>query len=199
MPRGRRLRFVTLFLTALSGLVGGHLVGYALLAPGEAARDQLLSTSGHGYLTRLTAIAVGSAILAGLGSVALGLLRQRDVAGGASGVRPVAIRLIGLQVAGFLCLEVLERALAGAPLGGLPAVLAIGLPVQAVVAWVGAALLAFIERAAEVVAGALRPPLPLAKDRYRRPVPPKDRRPAGLLPRRLRAIRAPPALLLVRR
>jgi hypothetical protein len=198
MPRGRRLRFVTLFLTALSGLVGGHLVGYALLAPGEAARDQLLSTSGHGYLTRLTAVAVGSAILAGLGSVALGLLRQRDIACGASGVRPVAIRLIGLQVAGFLCLEVLERA-PGAPLEGLPAVLAVGLPVQAVVAWVGAALLAFIERAAEVVAEALRPPLPLPKDRYRRPVPPKDRRPAGLLARRLRAIRAPPALLLVRR
>jgi hypothetical protein len=198
IPAGRRLRFVTLFLTALSGLVSGHLVGYALLAPGEAARDQLLSTSGHGYLTRLTTLAVGSAILAGLGSMMLGVLRRRAQLSHVSGVRWLAIRLIGLQAGGFIFLEILERALAGAPLSGLPAVLAIGVPVQALVAWIGAVLLAVIERAGEAIAAAFDRPLPRPRDRSRRPVPPNDRRPAGLPARRLRPIRAPPGPLLVR-
>jgi hypothetical protein len=199
MPRGRRLRALTLFLTALSGLVGGHLVGYVLLAPGEAARDRLLSASGHGYLTRLTALALGSAILAGLGSAVLGVLRQPGRGGGPWDIRAVAVRLVGLQMAGFVVLEILERALAGAPLEGLAAVLAVGLPVQAVVAWGGAVLLVVIERTAVAIAEAFRPPLAQPSDRDRPPVPPRDRRPAGLLTGRLRPIRAPPAPLLDRR
>lgn len=197
--RRDRLRLMTLFGTAFAGLVGGHVLGYLTIAPGDAARDLVLSNTGHGYLPRVTTLAVAAAILAGLGSARLGLLRHRGVAAEGPGVKSVAIRLAALQVAGFVVLEILERVVSGAPIAGLVVVLLVGLPAQVVVAWAGSVLLAVITSAARAVAGALARPPRARRRSPRLPRPHPDSRPARSLVWGSWAIRAPPVAYPVRR
>jgi hypothetical protein len=196
--RIRRLRWLTLFGASFLGLVGAHLLGYALIEPGSAARSAFLAETGHGYLSRLTEVAVAAGILAGLSSALLAILRSRTGGGGLS-LPEMAFRLMGLQVAGFLVLELLERTLSGAPVDGLAAVLAVGTPLQVILAWAGATLISLLERAVEAVAISLRRPLeapsarPLGLSRY---VP---ARPTGALRWAPRPIRGPPSFLLADR
>jgi hypothetical protein len=146
-----RLRLPTLFATALVGLLGAHALGYVVLAPETTIRAAVLAETGHGYLARLTEVAVAAAILAGLASARMGMLRARGVAAGRWSVRSLTVRLFVLQASGYVALEVAERVVSGASVGGLAAVLAVGIPIQALVAWVAAALIALLERAGEAV------------------------------------------------
>jgi hypothetical protein len=184
-------RRVTLAATAFAGLVGGHLIGYVILARDDVARDLLLSATGHGYLTRLAGLATASALLAIAASAVVGFRRGADAA--APGFGWTAVRLIVLQVIGFGCLEVLERLLSGSSVGGAAAVMAIGVPVQALVAVAGAAVLTMTERVGQAVAEAIRAlPRPSPLRRWAQPV--DDHRPFLAPAWSLGVIRAPPAL-----
>jgi hypothetical protein len=190
-----RLRLLTLFAAAMVGLLGAHALGYVVLAPETSIRAAVLAETGHGYLARLTEVAVAAAILAGLASARMGMLRARGAAAGRWSVRYLTVRLFVLQTSGYVALEVAERVVSGAPVGGLAAVLAVGMPIQALVAWVAAALIALLERAGEAVwrAVAAVPPVPSGRLRIR---PPRRARPAGALAWVPRPIRGPPASLV---
>lgn len=196
--RGRRLRLLTLFASAAAGLVGAHLLGYLVVAPGDTARSFLLTTTGHGYLSRAITLAVASAVLAGLTSAVLGVLRASRPGWSRADWPGLAVRLSLLQVAGFLVLEIAERLLAGAPLADLGGpVLVVGVPLQVIVAMLGAAVLALIERAAAVVTTSLGGRFSLPGARRTRPIPiPPDPAPSRPIVWAAPAIRAPPGLLL---
>jgi hypothetical protein len=195
--RGHRLRLLTLFASAAAGLVGAHLLGYLVVAPGDIARSFLLTQTGHGYLSRAITLAVASAIVAGLTSALLGVLRASRPGWSGAHWPGLAVRLSLLQVAGFLALETAERLLAGAPLADLGGpVLAVGVPLQVVVAMLGAAVLALIDRAAAVVTTSLGGRVSLPGAQRSRPIPiPADRLPSRPPVRSAPAIRAPPSLL----
>jgi hypothetical protein len=157
--RPARLRAVVLFAMAGAGLVGGHLLGYVFAVPDARARRAVLAWSGHGYLSKALLLAVASALLAGFAAAILGTIRIR----GRNSLRfgDLAVRLSVLQSTGFLVLEVCERLLAGVPVSDLwGPVVALGVPLQALVAVVGALALLAIARVAEVVARALAPSPP---------------------------------------
>jgi hypothetical protein len=196
--RAGRLRLLTLFATAGVGLLGAHVLGYVALAPETSARAEVLAETGHGYLSRLTEVAVAAAILAGLASARLGMLRARGVADGGWSVRFLAVRLSVLQVAGYVVLEVAERVFSDAPVGGLGAVLLVGIPLQAVVASVAAALIALLERAGQAVARALGTPAPLSATTTLRVRPRRRVRPAGTVSWVPSSIRGPPTHLVTR-
>ena len=152
----RALRAAVLFATALAGLVGGHLLGYLFAVPDAGARDALLARTGHSYLSKALIVASASAIVAGAAASVLGAARARRSERGPLSYRSVALHLAALQLSGFLLLEVGERVMAGAPGPDLLSpVLILGLPLQALVAAVGALVLILVARAAEAVVRAL--------------------------------------------
>lgn len=145
------MRGIVLFAMAAAGLVGGHVLGYMVLAPDARQRGALLSLTGHWYLSKAFALAVAAAIVAGVASALLGAARGR-----LDGRRTMALRLAGLQVLSFVVLEVTERLLAGGSLGELLGpVLAIGIPLQVLVAVLGVLVLALVAGTAAAVVRAL--------------------------------------------
>lgn len=162
VPR-RVLRAVVLYATAAAGLIGGHLLGYLAVAPDLGPRSVLLASTGHAYLSKAVVLAVAAAIVAAVAAAVLGATRVRGGTHlGASGPGSIGIRLAALQLLGFVALEVGERIMTGASLADLATVLALGIPLQVLVAVVGALLLSLVARAAEAVARALAEPVPLA-------------------------------------
>jgi hypothetical protein len=90
------------------------------------------------------------------------LVRARDFSED-TGPGRLALRLVGLQVLGFLALEVTERIAAGAPVSSVLAhhVLVLGILVQVVLAASAALLLSLLARAAGALARTLvRAPFP---------------------------------------
>jgi hypothetical protein len=155
-----RLRALVLTGTAAGGVVAGHIVAYALLSPRQAERVALLHRSGHGYFPRALVAAIFLSAVAAAVAAGLGYRRGRAVA---HRVEPaswlaMAARLAVFQGAGFVLLESVERAVAGAGLADLAALLLLGLGVQVLVAGAGAALLVMLDRAGEQVALTLRAP-----------------------------------------
>src|SRR5436190_598913 len=69
--------------------------------------------------------------------------------------RALAIRFAVVQAAGFVILEIVERLVVHAPLGGLVSVLPVGLGVETAVAALVAAILVAAHRATETIASAL--------------------------------------------
>jgi hypothetical protein len=182
-----------LFATAVVGLVGGHLLGYVLLTPNPAERASLLARTGHGYLPKVVILAMGAAVLAGIAAAILGAARARSRTG-PLGVRGTTLRLAVLQVAGYILLEVLERLLAGHPLGHLTAALLLGIPLQVLVAAVGGLVLSLVARAAQALARALgRRPTRRLQPAPLRPFPVERALPHRPFPAP-RVIRGPPSL-----
>jgi hypothetical protein len=160
----RALRAVVLYATAAAGLVGGHLLGYLAVAPDPGRRSFLLAGSGHAYLSKAVVLAAAAAILAATAAAALGAARVHGrTRPGAPGGRSVGMRLAGLQVLGFIALEVGERVMAGASLEDLATVFGLGVPLQVLVAALGALVLSAVARAAEAVARVLAGPAPVAR------------------------------------
>lgn len=188
----RRLWSLVLFFTAAAGLVGGHLLNYVWLSPEPRARHAILAVTGHSYLPDGLVIGLVAALLAGIGTTILGALAP----GRRPSLRHAALCLAGLQTAGFLLLEVVERLLGGAPLSDLAGpVLVLGVPLQVVLALLGASVLVLIARTARVAMARLsRGPRPVVVRRIRQPLPPA-RSPARADVRGGLAIRAPPHLL----
>jgi hypothetical protein len=122
----------------------------------------LLRQTGHSYLPKAIVAA------AALGAIAMGLsaargAAQRHADRAALGWRGFALRLFVLQAAGLVVLEGTERLIVGAPVGGVAAVLPIGIAAVAVVAAAVAGLLCLTVHAATSLARTL------AKDAIPRP------------------------------
>jgi hypothetical protein len=196
MSLRRSARHLWLVATAWTGVVLGHAITYVLTVPQAAPRDALLASTGHSYWSA----AVAAAIVLGLGSAAWDAARNflRGLDGGrkAAGrdtLAGLALRLALLQSGIFVVQETLERLQAGSPLHGLVAqhILLVGIPLQILVALVGAALLVWLGRAAEAAGRILRStPIPrpaLAVARVYDDRAPHGRHVAGVV-----GIRAPP-------
>jgi hypothetical protein len=145
---------IALIPAAAGGLVAGHFLTYVLVAPVTAQRAALLRATGHAYFSK--AIAAGAA----LGAIAMGLSAargwaQRHAGTNELGWRGLALRMGALQLAGFVILEVAERAVVQTSVGGIGAVLPAGFAVETAIACVVAALLCLTVRAAETIARAI--------------------------------------------
>ena len=151
----RGLRRFPVFAVAAAGVLIGHWLTYALLLARPARREAVLSATGHGYL-RLASVTVLVLILLALGSAvmcALDARSDRADASRAERIRRLFPRLWLLQGLTFAGVEVVERLVAGAPIGLLLGrILFVGLLVQAFAAVVGAVLLHMLHRAAATLA-----------------------------------------------
>jgi hypothetical protein len=180
---GRRtLRGLPLVGAAFGGVVLGHWLSYLLAMPRAGIRSEILMVTGHAYWLTAVRQAVALAVVS-LGAIAL---RQFRLVRSNHQSRPVgpgglALRLVSLQVLGFLALEVTERVVAGAPISSVLAhhVLVLGLLVQVVVAASAAVLLSLFARAAGAIARAL------VMARFPRPTPRAFFRPAVMVLRPL--------------
>jgi hypothetical protein len=197
----RTIRRLPLAGAGVAGAAVGHSIAYLIVAPQGRARATLLAGTGHGYLSTIAAAEVVLGLLA-----LLTFLGRRFHRGLRSERRPpgeepwawLAARLALLQIAIFGVQEVVERTVAGHPVGDLLSdrLLSIGVLVQVVVAVGVATLLVMLGRAAEAVGRALgrqrlprpvRVPIP-----WSRVAPRPISRPSGA-----REIRAPPRVQLV--
>lgn len=139
---------------ALGGVLLGHAITYAGLAPGAVAREMLLAATGHAYLDVANRFGV-LAILVAVFATVLGRVVGRRAGGLTNGT--LTARLVTFQVGSFVVLEVAERLGTGASLSGLASALAVGLVIQVSVA-VGLAaiirwLLAATDRLVAVLVG----------------------------------------------
>src|SRR5712692_1004988 len=148
---------------AVAGLFAGHVLVYRIVAPNVAQRAALLAGTGHAYLPVALALGLILATVAGATAFALGFRRATGL--GAGPGRSGSVGLIGalvipavLQAVAFLALEVLERALAGAPMGGLLGpLLPDGVALQLVVGAAGGLALVGLDRAGQSGPAVARP------------------------------------------
>lgn len=150
LPGMRRAGSSTRFLIgglASAGVVLAHAVAYRLVAPDPHVRYDLLESTGHRYWTVLATIALGL-LTAGMANF---LARRLSDPEGHPGLNQVAVvwRLALLQSVGFLGLEFVERLGMQQALAAVFAepVMLIGLVIQIVAAFLGAALLWVLTRA----------------------------------------------------
>ena len=157
MKRGvRSSQALVVVALALAGVGVGHLVEYLVLAPDHHARHELLASTGHHYLPA----AINAAVFVALLGMALVFVLGVGRGLGRTGSRRQAFRwsyaLPAAQMLAFVALEVGERLLAHAPLTDLGVVLAIGLPLQALVGVLSGCLTTELERAGERLGQRLR-------------------------------------------
>ena len=135
--------------TALAGagVVLGHALTYAGLAPRALAREAWLAATGHAYLPVVARPLFMVAMLA-FGAIALRGLGP----GGVSTTGGLTRRLVILQLCGFTTIEVLERLASGSSFHDLLRVLPVGLSIQAAIAFAVAALVRTLLRAVRVAA-----------------------------------------------
>lgn len=184
---------------ATAGMVAGHELGYLLATPEPVHRRVLLERTGHAHWGAVGALALGL-LVANLYYAALKRLRTEDGTLGDDRAifRHSLSRLVLLQPAAFILLELLERLFAGHPVAHFlsePAVLA-GLLSQVVFALAGALLLVLFLRIVVAVARLIARGLSGSTLR----LPALDGTHAAfvqILALRRRAPRAPPGLLLI--
>jgi hypothetical protein len=145
---------------AVGGVLLGHRLTYLLIDPGAQARTALLRRTGHAYLGFANDLALVAA-LTGLAALFVGQLvaSSRSERG-----TDLTRRIVAFQVSAFVLMEVLERVMAGAPLGGLARVLTVGIATQAAVAVLAAVVIRLLLRTADQVSAMLGRP---AIDRVR--------------------------------
>jgi hypothetical protein len=152
MVRRPTIRSGAVFGVALGGLLAGHAMAYAELAPDPTARAGMLAATGHGYLHGADAVAIVG-VVAGLAVMFLGRLTAASDRGAT--VRSFAPRIAAFQVIGFVVMEVAERLSVGAPFGGLAHTLPVGIAFQIALALVSAWFLRWLLRVADRVADRL--------------------------------------------
>lgn len=119
---------------AAGGVVVAHWLTYAVATPDQGERHDLLQATGHTAWPYVVALALGAFAAWTAGFVRAGLHGRPTPR-----LRATALRLAGLQAAGWLALEASERVLFGHGDGHWHLV-ALGLAVQLVVAVAGATL-----------------------------------------------------------
>jgi hypothetical protein len=143
---------------AAAGLVGAHVLAYAIALPDAAIRATILRGTGHGYLSAAGVVAVVAAIFGSFAAAWLGGRSQRSVP---IGWRQAALRIAAVQTGAFVVLEVAERAAVNIPPVAInPRLLVVGIAVQLLVACLAAAVIALACRVGAIVwralAGSLR-------------------------------------------
>jgi hypothetical protein len=130
---------------AAVGVVLGHLLTYAIAVPDARERSGILARTGHAYFPVFAeyALVVGAATLAAW--LIASLRPGRPIAGAGDLVRVLA----PVQAVVFVCLEIGERAVAGASFADLLGLhLVVGVLLQVVVATAVARVVAALTRAA---------------------------------------------------
>lgn len=192
MREGPRIRGLPVFGFAVAGLLLGHALSYAIAIPDPHHRDLVLERTGHGYLP-LFAEAALMLLLAGLAALVV-----RALGGGRPGrterFAGLARLLICVQVSAFVGQEVLERVVAGVPVGDLARdhLLSIGLLVQVAVAICAAGLMRLLARTSSRLVDAVRPRVDPPRPGDGAAVPVVSTRPARLLLASAANVRGPP-------
>lgn len=155
MRASPRLRGLPVFGFAVAGLLLGHGLSYLLAVPDPYHRQFLLQRTGHTYLP----VAGEAGLILILAGVAAVLARAWTSRGRneAESYHRLAGTLALVQVTAFVFQEILERLVAGTPLGELvhDHVLSTGVVVQVAVALIGAAVLRWLGRASERIVRAV--------------------------------------------
>jgi hypothetical protein len=188
-----RLRGLPVFGSAAVGLLLGHTLSYALAVPDPHHRDLILSRTGHGYLPAAGQVAV-MLVLAAVAAILARAWSTRD-RGHPERFSWIAGTLAALQTGTFAVQEVLERVVAGAPLGDLVRdhLLVTGIVAQVAVALVGAALLTWFARAStRIVRTAVIQRIALPRPILVEALPARPDRPRGRIVASARNVRAPP-------
>jgi hypothetical protein len=191
-PMGNRVERT--LAVAVAGLFAGHVIVYRILAPGPLQRSVLAGGASHAYLPFALAIGLMLALAAGARTFRLGFRRATvRGTGRRTGLAGTLILPAVAQAAAFIALEVLERVLAGAPMGTLLGpLLPAGVALQLLVGAAGGLLLAGLDRAGEItgraVAGRRRPAAPAIEPHRWPPATPTP----GHRPRFALLIRGPP-------
>lgn len=190
-----RLRGLPVFGFAAAGLLLGHALSYMLALPDPYHRDVVLTRTGHGYLPA----AGQTAVILILAAVAAILARAwvNRAQGEPERFSSIAGTLAFVQIGAFAALEILERVVAGAPLGDLVRdhLLLIGIVAQAVVSLVGAALLStFARTSARMVRAAMGRPVALPRPILVDALPAAPDHPLGRIVGSARDVRAPPSV-----
>lgn len=132
---------------AAGGVAIAHAAAFLLAAPNPHERELLLQATGHGAWPLIVTVAMGAAVASLAGFV---VSRLRDDRASPSSVRyrATVVRLLLLQVVGYLVLEALERLATAHDLAGflVEPVILIGVAVQVPVALAGAGLLVVVVR-----------------------------------------------------
>lgn len=192
MREGPRLRGLPVFGFAVAGLLIGHALSYAIAVPDPYHRTLVLERTGHGYLPLFAEAALILALAGIAAAVARALATTRR--GVTECFTDLARLLIGVQLAAFVGQEVLERLIAGAPLGGLAHdhLLSIGLLVQVGVAICAAGLLRVLGRASSRLVAVVRPRVDPPRSERGTTAPVVRARPARLLFASAANVRGPP-------
>lgn len=136
-------RRIPLGVAALAGgaMVLAHWLAYVIAVPDGHSRAHVLSTTGHDYWLYAAALGLAAGVF-GFGTS----IRAQLADGGR--VMGVGARLMGMQVVGFLALEVTERVVSGHAWNDVlhEPVVAIGVIAQILVALIGAVLLRGVAR-----------------------------------------------------
>jgi hypothetical protein len=192
-PMGNRV--ARTLAVAVAGLFAGHVIVYHILAPGPLQRSVLTGGASHAYLPFALAIGLMLALAAGARTFRLGFWRAtvRSTDRRRPGFAGTLILPAVAQAAAFIVLEVLERVLAGAPMGNLLGpLLPVGVALQLVVGATGGLLLAGLDRAGEITGRAVavrrRPAVPAIEPHRWPPATPTP----GHRPRSALLIRGPP-------
>ena len=138
MCKGSRLRGLPLFGIAVAGMVLGHLATYLIAFPEPDQRHLVLQNTGHVYLPTFAHVAL---FLAMAGAVTIAARAWTTSERSSMAIFASVVSTLALvQISAFIGQEVLERVIAGASLGDLTTgpVLALGVTVQVVTAFVGA-------------------------------------------------------------
>jgi hypothetical protein len=139
---------------AAGGVLAGHWLTYALVDTNAHQRTAELASTGHAYLGLANDLSLVAALVA-LSVVFLGGLTRRRDAGPL--LRTLTMRLAIFQVVAFVCMELLERLSAGAPLAGAMhhGILPVGVVIQIGVAGLAALAISWLLRVAERIETAL--------------------------------------------
>jgi hypothetical protein len=181
------------FGAAAAGLVLGHALAYLIAIPDPHERAFALQRAGHAYLPALDQAALMLAIAGVAAVVVRAFARRRD--GATERFGRVAALLAVVQTSAFVCQEVLERLVSGAPLGELAhdQILVIGVLVQVLVAIVAAGVLWLLARTSSRLAATSLSHLRLPRERTLLSLPVTERRAHALLLATAGSIRAPPS------
>ena len=166
IPVGK-VRALALLAVASVGLMAGHFLTYLRLAPSSGIRTALLGITGHGYLDTALALVPALVLMSVLYWLAAGALESRY---GRPTLAGTAGALALIQTIGFAGQEVLERLLSGAPLHGLGAVLLLGIPLQLIVAGLGALVVTALHRAGTKISSLLSGAGPAGRSTPAQPV-----------------------------
>ncbi len=192
MREGPRIRGLPVFGFAVAGLLLGHALSYAIAIPDPYHRDLVLDRTGHGYLP-LFAEAALILLFAGVAAAVTRALAGRR-SERTDRFAALAGLLVCVQVSAFVGQEVLERVVAGVPLGDLAHdhLLSIGLVVQVVVAIGAAGLLRLLARTSSRLADVVRSRVEHPRPEHVTVVPVTSRRPVRLLLVSAANVRGPP-------